>query len=246
MAEVCAVWPGTEPARSVLALLEDLARLVTGRTGSPVEGAVHAQRRGADWLIASAGDRLTRTGAAADGTGPWRDAVGAGAPLVLADLRDAAGPAAGPWRAAALRAGFRSVLAIPAPLSRGGTAALTLYLDEPGSCDPEVVRRAAGFAGEMASLIELHSTIPARDPVLPEAEAARLTRASVDHAVGVLMEVRGCDEEEARHVLDVLRASQGRTLEADAAAVVRRAVRPGGPGGRGGLGGGSAKAARRS
>jgi len=243
MAEVCAVWPGSEPARSVLALLDDLIGLVTGRTGSPAEGAVHAHRRGADWLIASAGERLTRTGAAADGAGPWRAALGTGAPVVLPDLRDADGPVAEPWRAAALRAGFRGVLALPAPLARGGTAALTLYLDEPGSWEPEVVRRAGGFAGEMASLIELHSTIPAREPAVSEVEAARRTRASVDHAVGVLMEVRGCDEVEARHVLDVLGASQGRTLEAVAASVVRHAVRPGG---RGGLGGGSAKAARRA
>jgi len=245
MAEVCAVWPGAEPARSVLALLDDLVGLVTARTGGAAEGAVHARRRGTDWLIASTGDRLTRSGAAVDHAGPWRAALGAGAPLVLPDLREDAGRAgrAGePWRAAALRAGFRGVLALPVPLHRGGTTALTLYLDAAGACGPEVLRRAGGFAGEMASLIELHSTIPAREPALSEAEAARRTRASVDHAVGVLMEVRGCDEDEARHVLEVLGASQGRTLDAVAASVVRHAVRPG----RGGLGGGSAKAARRS
>ncbi|WP_147796781.1 ANTAR domain-containing protein [Cellulomonas sp. Y8] len=240
MAEVCAVWPGAEPARSVLALLDDLVGLVTAGTGGAAEGAVHAHRRGADWLIASTGDRLTRSGAAVDQAGPWREALGTGASLVLPDLRAEAAAAAEPWRAVALRAGFRGVLALPAPLQRGGTAALTLYLDEPGACGPEVVRRAGGFAGEMASLIELHSTIPAREPALSEAEAARRTRASVDHAVGVLMEVRGCDEDEARHVLEVLGASQGRTLDAVAASVVRHAVRPG----RGGLGGGSAKAAR--
>lgn len=244
MAEVCAVWPGTEPARSVLALLDDLLAVVADRTGSAAEGAVHAHRRGADWLIASTGFRLARTGAAVDHAGPWRAALRADEPLVLPDLREATGPDAEPWRAGALRAGFRGVLAVPAPLHRGGTAALTLYLDEPGSCEPEVVRRAGGFAGEMASLIELHSTIPAREPAPSEAEAARLTWASVDHAVGVLMEVRGCDEEEARHVLEVLGASQGRTLEAVAASVVRHAVRS--PGGRGGLGGGSSKAARRA
>ena len=244
MAEVCAVWPGTEPARSVLALLDDLVAVVRDRTGAAAEGAVHAHRRGADWLIASAGDRLTRSGAAVVHAGPWRAALGTGAPLVLPDLRDTTGSAAEPWRAAALRAGFHAVLALPAPLSRGGAAALTLYLDEPGSCEPEVVRRAGGFAGEMASLIELHSTIPAREPALSEAEVARRTRASVDHAVGVLMEVRGCDEDEARHVLEVLGASQGRSLEAVASSVVRHAVRS--AGGRGGLGGGSARAARRS
>lgn len=243
MAEVCAVWPGTEPARSVRALLDDLVQVVTGRTGSAAEGAVHARRRGADWLITTAGDRLARSGGTTtDGSGPWRDVLGTGEPLVLADLRDADG--AHPWQRGALAAGFRGVLALPAPLARGGAAALTLYLDDPGACGPEVVRRATGFAEEMASLIELHSTIPAREPALPESEAARLTRASVDHAVGVLMEVRGLDEDEARRVLEVLRASQGRTLEAVAASVVRHAVRS--PGGRGGLGGGAAKAARRA
>jgi hypothetical protein len=242
MAEVCAVWPGTEPARSVLALLDDLLLLVRDRTGSAAEGAVHAHRRGADWLVASAGERLTRSGAAVDGAGPWRGALGSGDPLELPDLRAASAPAAEPWRAAALRAGFRGVLALPAALTRGGSAALTLYLDQPGAWDAEVVRRAGGFAGEMASLIDLHSTIPAREPAPADAEAARRSRVSVDHAIGVLMEVRGCDEAEARHVLEVLGASQRRTLEAVAASVVRHAVRPAG---RGGLGGGAAKAARR-
>jgi hypothetical protein len=241
MAEACAVWPGTEPARSVRALLDDLVQVVTAGTGSAAEGAVHARRRGADWLITTAGDRLARSGGTTtDGAGPWRDVLGTGEPLVVADLRDADG--ADPWRRGALAAGFRCVVALPASLTRGGAAALTLYLDDPGACGPEVVRRATGFAEGMASLIELHSTIPAREAPLRETEAARLTRASVDHAVGVLMEVRGLEEDEARRVLDVLRASQGRTLEAVAASVVRRAVRS--PGGRGGLGGGSAKAAR--
>ncbi|GIG34998.1 ANTAR domain-containing protein [Cellulomonas pakistanensis] len=239
MAESCAVWPGTEPARSVRALLDDLVQVVARETGSAAEGAVHARRRGADWLITATGDRLTRSGASTDARGPWREVLGGGEPLVVGDLRDLDG--AHPWHRRALTAGFRCLVGLPAPLARGGTAALTLYLDDAGACDPEVVRRAAGFAGEMASLIELHSTIPAREPVPSEAEAARLTRASVDHAVGVLMEARGLDEDEARRVLDVLRASQGRTLEAVAASVVRHAVRT--PGRRGGLGG-AAKAAR--
>gem|GEM_PF-1702305 len=221
------MWPGTEPARSVLALLEDLLHLVAGGTGSTAEGAVHARRRGSDWLITSAGDRLTASrGAATDCSGPWREVLRTGRPLVVPDLRDPdADVPEGTWRAAAVAAGFRSLVVLPAPFARGGGAALTLWLDEAGGGGPELLRRAGGFAEAITSLIDLHLTIPARDVVSPAEQLGRRTRASVDHAVGVLMEVRGCDEDEARHVLEVLGATQGRTLEAVAASVVRHAVR---------------------
>lgn len=222
MAEMCAVWPGAEPARSVLALLDDLVEVVARRTGCDVEGTVHARRRGADWLITSTGDRAARCDAAPAGHRPWRTALDSSAAVVLPDLR-AEEDGWEPWRRATLAEGFRCVAALPAPLARGGVAALSLYLDAPGACGPEVVRRATGFVGEMASLIELHSSIPAREPT--RRSAARRMRASVDHAVGVLMEVRGCGEEEARHVLEVLGAAQGRTTEAMAQLVVQHAMR---------------------
>lgn len=226
MAETCAVWPGAEPARSVLALLDDLVTIVERRTGSRVEGTVHARRRGADWLVASTGDRAARCDLDPDGRRPWRAALDSSAAVVLPDLR-AEEDGWEPWRLAALAEGFRCVAALPAPLARGGHAALSLYVDDPGSCGPDVVRRATGFVGEMASLIELHSSIPAREPVVPS--AARRTRASVDHAVGVLMELRGCGEDEARHVLQVLGAAQGRPTEAVAQLVVQHAMSTGRP-----------------
>ncbi|WP_454048628.1 ANTAR domain-containing protein [Cellulomonas sp. Marseille-Q8402] len=223
MTDVCAVWPGAEPARSVLALLDDLVEIVGRRTGSVVEGTVHARRRGADWLITTTGERAARCDAAPPGNRPWRAALDSSAAVLLPDLRDARNGWE-PWRRATLDEGFRCVAALPAPLARGGVTALSLYLDDPGACGPEVVRRATGFVGEMASLIELHSSIPVREPAAP-AERRRQARASVDHAVGVLMEIRGCDEDEARHVLEVLGSARGRTTEAVAAQVVQHAVR---------------------
>lgn len=222
MAEMCAVWPGAEPARSVRALLDDLVEIVARGSGCDVEGTVHARRRGADWLITSTGERAARCDTAPPGHRPWREALDSSAAVLLPDLLVAE---AGwePWRRATLAEGFRCVAALPAPLARGGVAVLSLYLDDAGACGPDVVRRATGFVGEMASLMELHSSIPARESV--PRPGTRRARASVDHAVGVLMEVRGCDEDEARHVLEVLGASQGRTTEAVAQLVVQHAVR---------------------
>lgn len=230
MSEVCAVWPGTEPARSVVAVLEDLLTLVTVRTGSDVEGTVHARRRGTDWFVAGSGERFGRRDAVVSrSAGPWCTVLDARRPVVLPDLRQPAdalpGPAGTPWWQPTLDAGFRGVVAVPAPLARGGHAVLTLYLDEAGACGPEVVRRAAGFAEQAASLIDLHSTIPAREVPHAPASGGGRTRATVDHAVGVLMEARGCDEDEARHVLAVLAAEQARPLATVALSVVQHAVR---------------------
>lgn len=222
MAETCAVWPGAEPAGSVLALLDDLVGIVARQTGCEVEGTVHARRRGADWLVATSGERAPRCDADPLGRRPWRAALDSSTTVLLPDLR-AEEDEWEPWRRATLAEGFRCVVALPAPLARGGVAALSLYLDDPGACGTDVVRRATGFVGEMASLIELHSSIPARTPTQPS--RGRRTRATVDHAVGVLMEVRGCGEEEARHVLEVLGSTQGRTAEAVAQLVVQHAVR---------------------
>jgi hypothetical protein len=252
MAEVCEVWPGAEPARSVLAVLDGLRAVVAAGTGSVVEGTVHARRRGADWFLAAAGERVERAGPVAGGV--WAEALDAGRAVVLPDLPDRPGlpdlpdlpdrpglpdladladladeraggrAAAARWGAARV-AGFRGLVVVPAPLRHGGHVALTLYLEDAGACGPEVVSRAAGVVRQVASLVDLHTTIPARGPEPASAAAAGRTRATVDHAVGVLMEARSCDAEEARHVLTVLSAEQGRALEAVALAVVQHAVR---------------------
>ncbi|RMI04967.1 ANTAR domain-containing protein [Cellulomonas triticagri] len=231
MADVCAVWPGTEPARSVAAVLEDLLEIVAGRTGTLAEGTVHARRRGTDWYVAGSGDRMGRTDQAVSVVhGPWSTVLDARRPVVLPDLRRTHDAAPGPddvgWWRPTLDAGFRCVVAVPAALARGGGhAALTLYLEDAGTCGPEVVRRAAGFADQVASLIDLHSTIPARVSGPVPSASVGPTRATVDHAVGVLMEVRGCGQDEARHVLAVLAGEQGRPLETVAQQVVLHAVR---------------------
>ncbi len=228
MADVRAAGTGAEPGRSVLALLDDLAALVRERTAGGGELTVHARRRDLDRLIAATGPRAERVDALGADV-PWRTVLDAPGPVILTDLRSASGCAAWPrWREATVAAGFGSAVVVGADLPRGGGSVLSLYLDEPGAVAPQVVRRVAGFAGQIASLIGLHDTIPARERPHRPPGAQRRSRASVEQAVGVLMEVRGCDEREARHVLTVLAGRQGRTLESVAGAVLDRAVRTAG------------------
>lgn len=225
MADVRAAGTGAEPARSVLALLDDLVGLVRERTAGGAELTVHARRRDLERLVAATGPRVEHVDAIALDV-PWRTVLGAPGPVILTDLRSASGSAAWPlWREATVAAGFGSAVIIGAGLPRGGASALSLYLEAPGAAGPEIVRRVAGFAGQVASLIALHDTIPARERPGPAASVSRRSRACVEQAVGVLMEIRGCDEREARHVLTVLAGQQGRTLESVAGAVLDRAVR---------------------
>jgi len=206
-------------------MLEDLVRSAGAAGGGVAEATVRVRRRGGDGELAAVGLR----GRACDAVreAPWCAALDGADALVLPDLRAAA---AWPgWRDAAVAAGFGSVVVVGTAVPRGGRVALSLYLEAPGADDAALVRRVTGFAGQVASLVGLHSTIPARRAPVPVAAAGRRSRAGVEQAVGALMEVRGCPEDEARHVLAVLAAEQGRTLETVAASVVEHAVRPARP-----------------
>lgn len=228
MADVLAAGAGAEPGRSVLALLDDLVAVVRDRTSRGAELTVHARRRDLDQLVAAAGPRAERVAGIRSDV-PWRTVLDAPGPVILTDLRSASGCAAWPrWREAAVAAGFGSAVVVGADLPRGGGSVLSLYLDGTGAVEAQVVRRVAGFAGQIASLIALHDTIPARRHPERPSGVQRRSRASIEQAVGVLMEARGCDDREARHVLTVLAGRQGRPLEQVAGAVLDSAVRAGG------------------
>lgn len=221
MTEGRAASPGSEPARSVRAMLEDLVRSAAAATGAPAEATARVRRRDGDREAGAVGERAPACDAGDDA--PWRTVLDEPHAIVLPDLTAAS---AWPrWREAAVAAGFGSALVVAAEVPRGGRVALTLHLDAPGAAGPAEVRRAAGFAGQVASLIALHSSIPIRPAPAPAVLTARRSRAGVEQAVGALMEVRGCPEGEARHVLAVLAAEQGRSVEAVAASVVEHAAR---------------------
>ncbi len=218
--QVCAVWPGVEPSRSVQALLGDLVRHLTDRAGSEVAASVWARRRGTDWWLASTGDRVDRCDVA-QGPGPRESVLDTGERLVLPDIR--LDDRWRPWRDVVLGQEFRTVVVLSATLARGDRLSLSLYGDGPEICEDDTVHRAGGFVTQMASLVDLHATIPERSH-LGGPGSARRAHATVEQAVGVLMERRGCDESEAMHVLTVTAEARSTTVEQVADAVVEGAI----------------------
>jgi hypothetical protein len=218
--EACAVWPGVEPARSVDALLGDLLVHATAQAGSPVEGSVWARRRGTDWWLASSGDRVDRCDAAAVRADGPRSVPGEAlhVPDVSQEQRWHR------WREVVLGQHFRSVTVLHADLTRGDQVSLTLYGDRPESCPESVVERARRFVVQMASLVDLHATIPERSDLPGGGAGYRRRHVTVEQAVGVRMERRGCDATEALHVLTVTAAARSSTVEQVAEAVVEGAV----------------------
>jgi hypothetical protein len=218
--EACAVWPGVEPARSVDALLGDLLVHATAQAGSPVEGSVWARRRGTDWWLASSGDRVDRCDAAAVRADGPRSVPGEAlhVPDVSQEQRWHR------WREVVLGQHFRSVTVLHADLTRGDQVSLTLYGDRPESCPESVVERARRFVVQMASLVDLHATIPERSDLPGGGAGYRRRHVTVEQAVGVLMERRGCDATEALHVLTVTAAARSSTVVQVAEAVVEGAV----------------------
>lgn len=248
MAEPRAPGLRTEPGRSIRGLLDVLTRRLAAATDGAAAASVWVRRRDADEAVAATSDAVRRTDAAgaldaADDAvlpgdavltargavpdGPLHVVLGGGPDVLLPDVDAAAGwPAWPAWRSAARGEGFRGVAVVGAEVARGGTLALVLYLTTPGAVDDELGRRVSRFARQAASLVALHSTIPARRPAARASAAPRHPRVGVQTAVGALMEVRGCGEDEARRVLTVLAREQGRTLEAVAASVLEHARRP--------------------
>jgi hypothetical protein len=116
------------------------------------------------------------------------------------------------------------VTVLHADLTRGDQVSLTLYGDRPESCPESVVERARRFVVQMASLVDLHATIPERSDLPGGGAGYRRRHVTVEQAVGVLMERRGCDATEALHVLTVTAAARSSTVEQVAEAVVEGAV----------------------
>lgn len=221
--EVCAVWPGVEPARSIDALLGDLVAHAA-RSGAVVQGSVWARLRGTHWRLASTDERVDRCEVAAVGPdGPRGPGHGPGQPILVPDVRTE--QRWQPWCEVVLGQRFRSVTVVSAALTRGEQVSLSLYADHPDACTDALVHRATGFATQMASLVDLHATIPERQSPPPfGTSSSRRRHATVEQAVGVLMERRGCDATEALHVLTVTAEARSTTLEQVAGAVVEGAV----------------------
>ncbi|MDW7710626.1 MAG: GAF domain-containing protein [Deferrisomatales bacterium] len=90
------------------------------------------------------------------GLGPTGTAVRTGRACATRDV--AADPGFAPWRAAALRRGFGSVLALPLGAEDATVAVLTLYAPEPDAFDDEEVELLSGVAGSVSQSLEARRT----------------------------------------------------------------------------------------
>jgi len=105
------------------------------------------------------------------------------------------------WRAAAVREGFRSAVALSASAGPGAAVALNLYSEEGGPWEPERLVRAAVFAEQVARVMALCIRISEQTVINGDLTAAMASRATIDQAIGVIMGQNRCSAEEAFAIL---------------------------------------------
>ncbi|GEA86806.1 ANTAR domain-containing protein [Cellulomonas cellasea] len=176
------------------------------------------QQQGALVRAASSDERAARCGQveARLGTGPSIAAMEQLHPVVVPRVPEGDGWAA--WRACATEVGFASSAAVPAPVARGISVALTLYSAVPGAWDPLALAEAHRHARLLAAEIAARLARPGEPPRGALEACLRL-----DRAIGVLMHCNGCTAQDAQTAL--LRASTADHVDLDqAASTVLRAL----------------------
>jgi len=106
------------------------------------------------------------------GRGPTGRAIRTGRPAVVRDLRTE--PSTGPWRAEALRRGYRSSIALPLVGQEGVLGALNVYAQERDAFDEEELALLEELAADLAYGVEslrARAAVRAADEALREREA---------------------------------------------------------------------------
>jgi|SRR5882757_1489442 len=195
--------------------LQQTLHLVAGLAVQAVDGVDGA---GVTWVAAGA---PTTVSATADfvrrvdalqyrfGQGPCLSAVEIQrvvlAPMLSADPR---------WprfAVPALHAGVAGAVAIPLIVAGAVLGALNLYARRPGVLDDVAASAGAVFAAQAAFALANAQAFDAATTTIAQLETALVSRAIIDQAKGVLMQVRHCTAEEAFDGL--VRASQSRHLK---------------------------------
>ena len=161
------------------------------------------------------------------GEGPCLDAVGQGAPVLVADLTN---PVASRWPAftdAVLGQGVQAVFALPISLIATPIGALALFRYEPGAVTPDAL--AGGLlAAELATLplLDLMTADVDWDSAAQGGsgweELASLERVEVYQATGMVMEAFGLGSTDALVRLRAHAYASGRAVGELAIAIVER------------------------
>jgi hypothetical protein len=161
--------------------------------------------------VAGASDlRARRSGAVqqAEHAGPGLAALDEHRVVVMAEVaRTRRWPV---WRDAVVHEGFRTAVALPAPVAPGVDVAVELLGDTVDAWQRDELRRAAAFAAQVARVAGLELELARTGSVTEELYGALAARDTIGQATGIVMAQRTCGPEEALAVLR--RAAEHRNL----------------------------------
>jgi hypothetical protein len=191
-------------------MLDDLARHAADLVRPGVACAV-TLREFRTLRVAGASDRRARRAGAvqqAEHAGPGLGALEEHRVVVMAEIaRTRRWPA---WRDAAVREGFRTAVAVAAPVCSGVDVAVELLGETLDPWQRDELRRAAAFTAQVARVAALELEVERVRSVTEELYAALAARDTIGQATGIVMSQRTCGPEEALAVLR--RAAEHRNL----------------------------------
>jgi GAF domain-containing protein len=187
---------------SISSYPEEFARRAAAVLGADIETSVMVREHGVSLRAGSSSAAAARCDQAESmaNAGPCIDAMDQHSALVVPVVAEA--ERWDRWREQALADGYVSALAVPAVVDDSVSVALNLYSRAPDPWTPELITAADGYAQLVGSMVRMHL-----DLAELEDAAAGLYRNMTDalvteRAVGAIMHTNGCDEDEARRILE--------------------------------------------
>lgn len=129
------------------------------------------------------------------------------------------------WRDTAVREGFRTAVALPAPVGRGVDVAVVLLDPAPAPWERDELRRATTFARQVARVVALELEVGRLRCLAEELFAGVSARDTIGQATGIVMAQRSCGPEEALGVLRGAAEHRGLQLRDLAAMIVAEMAR---------------------
>lgn len=185
-----------------LSYLDELARDVAGSFADAAGSSITFQHHGAMLRVASSDEPSARCDQVESRLhhGPCLEAMESQEAVLMPRIADVTRWPE--WREQALREGYLSAVAVPAPVAPEVAVALNVYFRRPAPWDDALLAVAQEHARTIARAVQARLALLTAAHAASEVRAAVSTRETVDHAVGAIMHCNACTPEEA---LDVLR-----------------------------------------
>ncbi len=201
--------------------LEEFAQHAPDHIGAGTHCGITLRHRGHDRRAASSDARTARCDdvEVASGSGPCITSLDEQRTVVGAEVWEDERWVE--WRAAAVRAGFRSAAALSASAGPDASIALNLYSEDEEPWDEERLVRAAIFTQQVARVMALCIRISEQTVINGDLTAAMASRSTIDQAIGIIMAQNRCSSEEAFAILRSASSHRNVKLRAVAGAVVQ-------------------------